>query len=293
MHSYLRAVGLSEYKDKRELEGFLRDIIKEPGRKISTVEEDDKTFIMIEKCFGEDFGICICGEYDDNNIFYMDYYFPVFYGYGITTHEKPGIERHAAHEEYSGLCDDFRVGISIIFYVNNVIDYKKSMQNITSPGQTEGVTLSALSTKGKILLPINKTEQQKRAEKDAVKERNQLLTAARQGDERAIESLTLEDIDTFSRIGQRVGKEDILSIVETYFMPRGIECDQYTILGEILECRKDTNTFTGEQIYVMTVTCNELVFDLCINEKDLLGVPETGRRIKADIWLQGTVHFAE
>lgn len=293
MHSYLRAIGLSEYKSKRELEKFLRTIIKDPDRKIIAVEEDDKTFIAIEKYLGEDFGLCICGEYDEDGIFYMDYYIPFFHGYSITTYEKPGIERHAAKEAYSGLCDDFRVGISIIFYLTNVVEYKRSLQSSTGIDNPNGITLSGLSTNGKILLPINKTEKQKQAEKEAVKERNQLLSAAKQGDERAIESLTLEDIDTFSMVGKRIGKEDVLSIVETYFMPRGIECDQYTILGEILDCRLEINHVTEEKVHIITVNCNELIFDVCINEKDLLGVPEIGRRLKADIWLQGIVHFGD
>lgn len=290
MHSYLRAVGLSQYRNKRELENLIRTLIKDTERKVNVVEEEDKTFVVVEKCFGEDYGLCICGEFDEKNIFYMDYYFPVFYGYGITTYEKPAIERHAAHEEYSGLCDDFRVGISIIFYLNNIIDYKR--RNQSEAGAIDGVTLSALSTNGKILLPINKTEQQRKADKEAVNQRNQLLNAAKQGDEKAIESLTLEDIDIFSMVGKRIGKEDILTIVETYFMPRGIECDQYSILGEILDYRLETNELTNEKLYIITVNCNELIFDVCMNQMDLLGEPQIGRRLNADIWLQGTVHFA-
>jgi hypothetical protein len=30
-------------------------------------------------------------------------------------------------------------------------------------------------------------------------------------------------------------------------------------------------------------------FDLTINEKDLLGEPEVGRRFKGNVWMQGTV----
>lgn len=293
MHSYLRAVGFSKYKHKRDLEQFLRSIIREPNRKVIAVEEEDKTFINIEKCYGDDFGISICGEYDEDGIFYMDYYYPFFYGYGITTYEKPGIERHAANESYSGLCDDFRVGISIIFYVNNIIDYKRSINGSKMYRDIEGVCLAGLSTKGKILLPINKTAKQKQAEREAVQQRSQLLSAAKQGDEKAIESLTLEDIDTFSMVGRRIAKEDILSIVETYFMPRGIECDQYTILGEIEDYRLETNCLTKEKIYIIRVNCNELIFDVCINQMDLLGEPEVGRRLKADIWLQGTVLYTK
>ena len=36
---------------------------------------------------------------------------------------------------------------------------------------------------------------------------------------------------------------------------------------------------------------NDVEFDVCINAKDLLGLPEVGRRFKGNIWMQGTVEF--
>ena len=53
------------------------------------------------------------------------------------------------------------------------------------------------------------------------------------------------------------------------------------------------NSLTKEKMYVLNVECNGLEFDICINQEDLLGVPEVGRRIKASIWLQGRLNFEE
>ena len=75
--------------------------------------------------------------------------------------------------------------------------------------------------------------------------RNRLMQAARAGDEDAIESLTLDDMDMYSTITKRIQREDIYTIVDTYFMPYGVECDQYSILGEILECEKICNKVTN------------------------------------------------
>ena len=104
-------------------------------------------------------------------------------------------------------------------------------------------------------------------------ERNQLLAQARMGDEDAIESLTLEDMDTYTTISRRIHKEDVFSLVDTYFMPYGVECDQYSILGEITECHTDTNRITDEEIIFMTLECNEIVLEVCINRYDLYGEP--------------------
>ena len=76
-------------------------------------------------------------------------------------------------------------------------------------------------------------------------------------------------------------------------MPYGVECDQYSILGEIEECKVVTNAITAEQVYIMTLNCNDLCFDVCINSEDLLGEPAVGRRFKGIIWLQGHINFPE
>ena len=41
----------------------------------------------------------------------------------------------------------------------------------------------------------------------------------------------------------------------------------------------------------MRVNSNDLLFDICINEKDLYGIPEVGRRFKGNIWMQGKINF--
>ena len=102
-------------------------------------------------------------------------------------------------------------------------------------------------------------------------------------------SLTLEDMDTYALLSQRVMKEDIFSIVKSTFMPFGIESDQYTVLGEIIDCVTMENKLTHEKLYGMKLLCNNIQFDVCINEKDLLGEPAIGRRFRGNVWMQGNL----
>ena len=134
-------------------------------------------------------------------------------------------------------------------------------------------------------------EKEKRRIKKATSERNQLLAQARMGDEEAIESLTLEDMDTYTTISRKIHKEDVFSLVDTYFMPYGVECDQYSILGEITDVHSDKNRISGEEVFFMTLECNELTLEVCINKEDLYGEPAVGRRFKGVVWLQGHVNF--
>ena len=142
-----------------------------------------------------------------------------------------------------------------------------------------------------IMMPLKKTEKDLIRNQQTLRDRSQLLNAARNGDEEAIENLTLDDMDTYSAISKRIHKEDVFTLVDTYFMPYGVECDQYSVLGEIVDFNFVKNIVTDEEICVMIVSCNDLQFDICINRADLYGEPAVGRRFKGTIWMQGYINF--
>lgn len=291
MHSFLRSIGFSKMKTRKDLDIILNQVMDRYDEKVLTEAESGQLFAQISKNFGCDMGISVCGEYDENDEFQMEYYFPYFKGTGITTQEKIMIDRHAGTESYAGACDDVRIGVTIIFYLQNGGEYKQQIGRGYRMPDMQPVTLTGLAKEGKILLPVQKDKEQVRIEQEATRTRNQLMLEARSGDEEAIENLTMEDIDTYSMISKRIQTEDVFSIVDSYFMPYGIECDQYNVMGEIMDCSSFRNTYTGEEVFQMTLSCNDMQFDVCINVKDMLGEPAIGRRFKGIIWLQGQLHW--
>lgn len=291
MHKYLRAVGFSKIKLREQLKPYIKEVVMTPDRTGISDEDSGDIFVQIYKEYAQDMGLMMCGVINEKDEFELDYYYPVFYGTGVTSREHISVEPHTDKESYAGICEDIKVGVSLIFFLQNVCEYKNEQRIHTLRNKEAYTTLAALSVSGKILLPIDKTKKQIEITKEATKNRNQLIEAARKGDENAIESLTLEDMDTYSMISRRIVHEDILSLVDNYFMPYGVECDKYSVLGEIEEYNLVRNTDTGEEIYVLTVNTNELIFDVCINKADLLGEPAKGRRFKGNIWLQGSIHY--
>lgn len=289
MHNFLKSIGFKNLTKKKDLDILINDIIKNPDKKVITEDAKGNVFAELSKEYGESIGIAVRGEYVEEE-FQMDYYYPYFIGSGISTEEKVEIEKRSDREAYAGVCDEVRLGVTLIFYLQNVIEYLQETGSVTRTNPTN-TTLSALSASGKIIFPVYKNESQIKSGENYSQKRSHLIAAARDGDEEAIESLTLEDIDTYSMISKRVMKEDILSIVDTYFMPYGIESDQYSIMGEILNYDTIENSVTSEKCYILTVDSNDLVFDVCINEKDLLGEPAVGRRFKGTIWMQGRINY--
>ena len=293
MHRFLRTIGFSELKTKKQLDKLIKEIIGHSDVEKIAIDSDGSEFVEMTKMFHESFGITVCGQYEEDNKFSMEYYYPIFIGRDIYTNEQIEIERHVGNESYAGICDEMRLGVTLIFYLQNVADYLNQKVNCEPHFQNVTTSLSALALNGKIILPIGKNEEQIRNTEKNKRNHNYLMAAARDGDEEAIESLTLEDIDLYSMISKRVEKEDIFSIVESYFMPYGIESDQYSIMGTILEIKETQNKFTEENVLLMKVNSNDLIFDLCINAKDLVGVPNVGRRFKGNIWMQGKINFLE
>ena len=293
LHKYMRAIGFSRFESRRKLQELLTDVVIHSDRRAITVSQENTLLGEFCKEFAANLGIAVCGEFDEEEKFTYEYYYPYLTGTGITSYEDVSVERHADKESYAGVCDDVKVGISLIFYLKNRLPYVKAQAMGKLPVRGTTLTLSALSVSGSVLLPIQKDEEQlQRVKQDSVT-RNNLMMAARKGDEEAIETLTLEDMDMYTAISRRIQKEDLFSLVDTCFMPYGVECDQYSILGEITGIRISTNHITGEKIYILTICCNELTFDVCINIIDLFGEPQVGRRFKGLIWLQGQINFPE
>ena len=292
MHKFLRSIGFSDIK-KEELENILHVILSNPTVHKVAVDSEGNEFAEISKDFGDFFGISVRGIFLEDRTFEIEYYYPYLCGKTISTRETADIEKHAEKESYAGICDEIRIGVTLIFYLQNVVDYLALRNNMGYRNLMEGVVLGALSTEGKILMPVHKADNKVRnAKKDDI-DRNHLIAAARDGDEDAMENLTLEDMDTYSLLSRRITHEDILSIVENYFMPYGIESDQYSILGEITDYSLLQNYMTGENVYCLDLLCNDIPFSVCINQKDLLGEPEVGRRFKGNIWMQGSVKYQD
>lgn len=288
MHKFLKAVGFSNIR-KNELDIILNEIIEHPDVMKVTKDSLGNEFAELIKFYGDNIGIMIRGSYDENDVFKINYYVPFSTFDGISTQEQIDIEKHAEKESYAGVCDEVRLGVTLIFYLQNVADFLSEHRENIHTKNLYGASLSGLSVDGKILLPIQQKVLEKQAATNKQENRQKLIAEAREGNEEAIENLSIQDLDTYSQISKRIRKEDLFSIVSTSFMPYGIESDQYSILGEIKELEEIINPVTEEKIYSMELESNDLHFRVIINENDLLGEPAVGRRFKGSIWMQGTV----
>ena len=296
MNLYIRALGFNNMTSRAE-DNFIKTGIKESIKEGFVIRHEklDRGVIILR--LSNSTGLYVYGRYEKNTFKY-EYYFPFVVGKNLSENEEMTIERHLDKESYAVICDELKTGVTLIFYLQNVMDYLEYLYSgkdfkvpdfdpdirndiAKVPIKNKKVALTGLSLGGIIMLPVRKERNSKKSRQDEIARKN------------LIESLTIEDIDTYNELSNRVMKEDIFTIVDSTFMPCGVECDQYSVIGEILELREEENIYTGEKIYIMVLECNSLIITTAVNKEHLLGEPAVGRRFKGQIWLQGNVRFTD
>ncbi|MCI6676023.1 MAG: DUF3881 family protein [Clostridiales bacterium] len=293
MHSFLRSIGFHSYVKKREIEKVLNDIAANPDEKVVVPFDDDNNITVLRKATAPDMGIILYGETDETGEFHMEYYYPYLYSDQVSTTVECMLKKQGGRESYAGLCEDYHVGVSLIFYLTNIIEMHREKLKRRAIPKVEGVQLAALAECGKILLPVAKTKKQAQDSWNQFQDRTRLIEQARNGDDKAINMLTMQEVKLCENIKRQIEekKADIYTIVDSFFMPTGVECDNYSIMGDIEDVQMVKNEITEENVYNLLVNCNHIRFHVAIQEDDLMGAPAPGRRFKGKVWMQGRALF--
>lgn len=291
MHDYMRAIGFDNQMKREDRKKLINKIMECPDETLYFSKDEETALVQYNKDFGEAFGISIVGEKEKDGHFTMEYMYPYSKGMNMFYHDNMQVEKHFYRNSFAGVCDNVNVGVPLIFYIHNFVHYLNMSQYKDMFPYVNNVTFSGLSLDGMVILNVQKDQQQIQNERKSNNNRKELLEAAKEGSLEAIEILTLDDMDTYTMVSNRVRTEDVFTIVDSYCIPYGVETDQYSILGTIHEVSEMKNTETGEELYYISVGCNDIEMDICINKKDILGEPVKGRRFKGTIWLQGCIDY--
>ncbi len=291
MHKYLASVGFSEVRSRKQVTKLIKEVVENYDEKFTVPNYDDGVYVEYIKYYAKNMGVAVCGQFDTIGKYHVEFFYPFMGGSKITTKMPLTVEMHYDRSSYAAACDDLRLGVTLIYYLQRPAEYMLLNQKLGDVDNPIPMILTGLAYEGTILLPLDKNVEEVNAEKELSKKKSELMAAAMDGDEEAMESLTKDEMETYTMISERIQKDDVFTIVDSYFMPYGIECDQYNIMGEIRHLQYQTNEMTKEELVRMTLECNNIEFDVLINRKNLYGEPVVGRRFKGIIWLQGRIDY--
>lgn len=294
MHAYMRSIGLTEDKITEYDVDRLCDSVYEEYDHMESVRDEEKkvTFLELTREFGKGMGLKVLGQLD-NLGFHRTSYFPYVKGTKEGSGAGVGIQKKTNGDSFIGVCNDGRIAAPLIFTLQNPGLYLRGRKE--DPGRECAVTttFSALGSQGRIILPAKtKAERNAMMQSTWTEERTDAVELAKMGDEKALQTVTFQNLDLYTMAQARIQDgEDIFSVVDTYFIPYGMESDQYHILANIDRVIPLRNTVTREPVWKMELCCNGLAFDMCVCERDVEGYPSAGMRFKGDIWLQGRINF--
>ena len=285
-HTFLRSIGFDSVKNRDQEKALVDWVLENPSRMSVVSLDRESNLAMAEKDVNGHAGIAVVGEIGESGGLVPEYYFPYLSSTHISSTAPLSYEKTATRDGFSGMCEDNRLGLALIFDVKNVPDVIRDQQDLQLGNASfQRVMLSMLLREATVLLPIGaKKSVPANSRRSFEKSLNE---AEEQGDLEAVGRLAREEMLRFGRAIQRIRETDVLTVVESFFMPYGMESYSYYFLGDILSSALILNEITKERFYRMVISVNGVEFTAAVSENDLQGVPAAGLRLKAKGMLMG------
>jgi|GEM_PF-6240110 hypothetical protein len=293
MRNYLSAIGFKGVWSAPEskLWSLLSSTSKNPTR--------DRQFPLLDtgeirriayRSFDGNTGL-VQGGYLTHDRFRRVFYFPYVIGSTLTKCEK--CEIYPRHDGFSvlGVWDYPAFGCTAIFQMANIWD---CMSRLPLSGRTlkpNGVRFSGLAASGMILIPMEKSEDDRKFQKKYLETMKKDEEAWARGDFAASNRVLRQNEISGRASMHMMGRDDVYSIVDTFFLPEGFESDTYQILGDITAARQVQNDISGEKVWILDVSVCATTITVAVNVSDLRGEPAIHRRFRGNIWLQGAIEL--
>ena len=130
MHKYFRAVGLSGPMNAHDTYNLIEDVLDRADHRafITDPEIEDSMMAELRLDFGNGYGICVVGIYDEQNNFNGEALFPYFVSESVSSLEPVSIEERIEGHTFAGVVDDLSVGTTLIFRLSMRLSFSNTMR---------------------------------------------------------------------------------------------------------------------------------------------------------------------
>jgi len=291
MDVFMRSVGFTRDKFFENINRIKEELEETPDKKVVFDCGDWGLFVECYKMYGDGIGVLARGtmdiygkmEIDSCEAFaFCDDDFAVNRYIVEFSENQPLI-----------VFEDIGTGNELVFALQNRIDYLKDEQKFINHGRSVTysketgiikrlVNYAAFSVYGSVILPVDKPNSKDELYQDIDVEINSLCSC---GDTLPLEMNDVLDED----IRDRLLEEDVLSVVEGFFLPMEDSETDYSVLGEIEAVDEIVNNLTEESIIRLSLNITGTRMQLLINSLDLMGYPQVGMRFLGTCRLRGGV----
>ena len=166
---------------------ILDQFIKEPDyMKIILRIDEENNMVLILKEVAKDMGIAMCGEEIEEGTFHFQYYYPYSISHVVSSQTVSTFSKQGEKDSYAGLCEDYRVGVSLIYYLTNFMEMREIFSKTRNFLKEKRFALLAyliIST----YVPLEKPNSRLNQPKSASQKRTSMIESARSGDASAME----------------------------------------------------------------------------------------------------------
>ncbi len=282
----LSAIGMSQYTTQQAIDGYVSDLLMKDRLKGQHFLRNGVVHVELIKEMGP-FQLIMRGTLEPEHFIRIAMICPA-------VKEKRGYEFIECDVHEDTLDDLYIYGQErstlegICFRVTEIHRFFK--EKMLFEKEKNYVSCYGLSFEGKVILGIDRTEEDIAAIEEVEENRRSLLSRAMEGDESAIYQMQTEEEQTQQEIEERLHNEDVYSIFDGFLYP--VENDRenyYTVLGDILHVDKLMNSVTEEWVYYLELNVLGQILRICINPRDLLGEPKPGYRFMGRVWFFGRI----
>ena len=149
MHRFLRAAGFSMYQKKKDIRALLRCLAREAGTSSCLQLDRGTELYEIKTEVAPGIGVAMYGELNEQDEMEIEYYYPYILNEEVTSRAECSIQRHTEKETYAGLLDEYKVGLSLIFYLLNPIEYRECYRKERERLQVNSVSLAGFANRAR------------------------------------------------------------------------------------------------------------------------------------------------
>jgi len=291
MDVFMRSVGFTRDNFFENINLIKKELEEAPDKKVVFDCGNLGLFVECYKMYGNGIGVLARGTLDNNSRLHID----SCEAFALCNDNFAVNKYIVEFSENQPLIvfEDIGTGNELVFALQNRIDYLRDEQKFINHGRS--VTYSketgiikrlvnyvAFSVYGSVILPVHNPHDGS-ADYENIDIESEFSCSC--GDILPFDMDTVLDRD----IQERLLEEDVLSVVEGFFLPMEDSETDYSVLGEIEAVDELFNSLTEEKVIRLSLNITGTRMQLLINSLDLMGYPQVGMRFLGTCRLRGGV----